>query len=614
MVAPDQGSTASGGAIGADGDLPAPSRQHWQQLVEKVLRRSGLLAQQATPPHPVEDLLATTTYDGITVHPLYTAAPGQPGHPGLAPFIRGSRAAGSVTEGWDVRQQHTDPGLAVTNREIHADLAAGVTSLWLRLDPAALAGALDNVRLDLTGIVLDAGAEFAAAATALLDLASERGVPRSALHGNLGIDPISVRARCAAAPDDTAATELARRCARDYPGLRALVADGLPYHDAGGSDAEELGCTLAAATTYLRWLTGVGLDVDTACGLLEFRYAASSDQFMTIAKLRAARRLWEQVARTCGASEPARAQAQHAVTSSAMLTRRDPWTNILRATIAAFAAGVGGAQAVTVQPFDAAIGLPDAFSRRLARNTQAVLTAEAHLARVIDPAGGSWYVETLTDELAHAAWDWFRAIEAAGGMPTALDSGVVADRLAATWARRRQSIAQRSDPIVGVSEFPNLDEPVLPREPTAQPTAGRLPTVRYAEDFERLRDRADHEQPRVFLATLGPLAVHNTRMSFARNLFATGGIATPDAGATRSTTEVVDAFLSAGTPLVCLCSSDEVYATRAQETAAALRAAGATFVLAAGQPGAAEGVDGFVAAGGNAVQTAEDIHRRWATR
>lgn len=220
---------------------------------------------------------------------------------------------------------------------------------------------------------------------------------------------------------------------------------------AGGSAAEELGASLATGVAYLRALTEAGLGVDEACAQLEFRYAATADQFLTIAKLRAARRLWARVAEVCGA---AGAQRQHAVTSSVMMTRRDPWVNMLRTTLACLGAGVGGADSVTVLPFDHALGLPDAFARRIARNTSTILLEESHLARVIDPAGGSWYVERLTAELADAAWAFFQEIERSGGQAAALRSGMIGERLASTWAARSRDLARRKEPVTGVSEFP----------------------------------------------------------------------------------------------------------------------------------------------------------------
>ncbi|RRO18349.1 methylmalonyl-CoA mutase [Saccharopolyspora rhizosphaerae] len=617
-------STTSGGRpeLPLAAEFPEPSREQWQTQVHKVLKRSGLVGEEP-PPGPIEDVLASTTHDGIRVHPLYSSAPVDPGLPGLAPFVRGSRPQGGVTEGWDVRQRHEHPDAAETNREVLADLHNGVSSLWLRLGPAGiaiddLADALNGVHLDMIGVSLEAGADFAAAAQAYLDLAAEQGVPAGELRGTLGADPLGVLARTGQAGERDPAVHLARRCTTEFPHLKALAVDALPFHDAGGSDAQELGCSLAAGVTYLRWLTEAGIDLDTAAGQLEFRYAATADQFLTIAKLRAARRLWEQVTRSCGVSESRRAQVQHAVTSQAMLTRRDPWVNMLRGTIATFAAGVGGAQSVTTLPFDAAIGLPDDFARRIARNTQSLLLEESHLAQVIDPAGGSWYVESLTDELARSAWSWFQRIEAEGGLPAALESGLVAEELAATWQERRDAIAHRSDALTGVSEFPDLDEAPLERTPAPQQPGGGLPVHRYAEDFEALRDSADtrlaetRERPTVFLATLGPLAAHNARASFARNLFAAGGLDCAEAGATDSTDAVLAAYT--GAPVVCLCSSDAVYAERAAETAKALRQAGATTVLLAGKPSDHADVDGHVHAGCDALSVLDAVHAELGVR
>ncbi|MEU5420958.1 methylmalonyl-CoA mutase family protein, partial [Streptomyces sp. NPDC020667] len=407
--------------------------------------------------------------------------------------------------------------------------------------------------------------------------------------------------------------DLAARCLRDRPGLRALTVDALPYHDAGGSAAQELGASLATGVAYLRALTDRGLGVDQACAQLEFRYAATADQFLTIAKLRAARRLWARVAEVSGATTGA-AQRQHAVTSSVMMTRRDPWVNMLRTTIACLGAGVGGADAVTVLPFDAALGLPDAFARRIARNTSSILLEESHLARVIDPAGGSWYVERLTDELAHAAWAWFQEIERAGGQAAALRSGLIAERLADTWRQRTEDLATRREPITGVSEFPNLGEPPVPRDPAPATPGGGLPTVRRDEAYEALRARSDAHltatgtRPRVFLAALGPAAAHTGRAAFAANLFQAGGIEPVHDPVAVGPDTAAGAFARSGASVACLCSSDKLYAEQAEAVATALKEAGAERVFLAGRPDAAQqetyrraGVDEFVFAGGDAV-------------
>ncbi len=509
-------------------EFPATTHEQWQRLVEGVLRKAGKEVSAAT----AEDALSTALEDGLTTHPLYTAhdeAP-EPGFPGFAPFVRGGRPEGNTVGGWDVRQRHA----ALVGDSVLADLENGVTSLWLTVGPDAipvssLARALDGVYLDLAPVVLDAGQEVEPAARELLRLYEERGVAREAARGNLGGDPLGHEARTGEESAFAPVVELARLCAEQYPGLRALTVDALPYHEAGGSAAQELGASLATGVACLRELTEAGLSVEQACAQLEFRYAATADQFLTIAKLRAARRLWARVAEVSGAPA-AGAQVQHAVTSPVMMSRRDPWVNMLRTTVATLAAGVGGADSVTVLPFDHALGLPDAFARRIARNTSTILVEESHLARVIDPAGGSWYVERLTDELAHAGWEFFRWIEGFGGQAAALRSGRLGEALATTWAARSAKLAKRREPITGVSEFPNLAERLPDREPAPEPPSGGLPRVRRDEAYEALRARSDAHlaatgtRPRVYLATIGPAAAHTARTSFVSNLFQAGGI------------------------------------------------------------------------------------------
>ena len=310
-------------------------------------------------------------------------------------------------------------------------------------------------------------------------------------------------------------------------------------------------------------------------------------------------------------------QIQHAVVAEALFTRRDPWVNMLRGTVSGFAAGVGGADAVTVPPFDAALGRPQAFSRRIARNTQRLLVEESHLARVIDPAGGSWYVEHLTDDLARAAWDYFQELEREGGAVAALDSGLVARTVGEVRAGRETSVATRRSPLTGVSEFPDIDEDAVEREPLPEPVQrGGLPLYRPAEAYEAFRDRSDSalaengSRPSAFLATLGPLATYTARAGFTRNLLQAGGIAAPEAGPTESADEVVEAFRKEGAQVAVLCSSDKVYDERAAETASALREAGARRILLAGRPPEdVPGVDGYLYAGCDALAVIDDVYR-----
>lgn len=628
------------GAVGApdtDGP-PAPeelvlaggfdpvTREQWTAAVDGVVRRSGRISEDDEPGAGVEALTRTSA-DGIRVAPLYAAEdtrdlPGT-GVPGAWPFTRGALTDGHVPDGWDIRQRHAGTDPAAVREALLADLECGVTSVWLRVGDggvpvADLARALDGVHLDLAGIALDAGTDAVGAAHAYLDLAGRAGVEDADLLGSLGVDPIGLRARAGsgagASTEVDPAVEVAQRVASTFPKVSALLVDATVVREAGGSDAQELGWSLAAGVAYLRALTTAGLDVPAAAGLIEFRYAATPEQFPTIAKLRAARRLWARVLEASGTTEVP--QRQHAVVSEALFTRRDPWVNMLRGTVAGFAAGVGGADAVTVPPFDAAIGASEPFSRRIARNTQNLLVQESHLARVIDPAGGSWYVEHLTDDLAQAAWTFFQETEGAGGAVAALDSGFLAERTGEVRARREHDVARRAAPLTGVSEFPDLQEKPVERTPLPEPVQrGGLPLYRPAAAYEAYRDRADAVReatgslPTAFLATLGPLATYTARAGFTRNLLGAGGIDATEAGPTESVPEVVDAFRESGTTVAVLCSSDALYAERAADTAAALREAGASRILLAGKPkDDVPGVDGYLFAGCDALAVLDDVH------
>jgi methylmalonyl-CoA mutase len=585
-------------------DFPAATREQWRSLVAAVLRKSGV-AEGVDP----ESALAARTYDGIDIKPLYTAEDaaslnhdGLPGHP---PFVRGATVESSARTGWDVRQRHLDPDPVRTNRAVVADLSNGATSLWLVLGAGGLAvadlrAALEGVYLDLAPVALDAGVETVSAASVLLGLAEQRGVESAELAGTLGADPIGLRARTGTDADLSVLLTLAEQ-SKAFAKLRIATVDGTVYHDAGGSDSDEVGIATSVGVAYLRALVNGGMSVDAALDRLEFRYAVTDDQFLSIAKLRAARRVWDRVAELSGASQQRRGQRQHAVTSAAMMTQRDPWVNLLRTTIAGFAAAVGGADAITVLPFDAAIGVTDDFARRIARNTQSILHDESSLARVIDAAGGSWYIESLTDQLAEKAWERFTAIERAGGALAALDDGTIGTALATTRDARRDDIAHRRAPITGVSEYAHVDERPVVRAPApATADAGLLPRLRYAQYFEALRDRADAapNRPTVFLAAPGPLAVHSARVGFASNLFQAAGIE-PAVGS-GSPEEIVAAFRDSGSAVACLCSSDKVYADAAAPLAQALRAAGASHIWLAGKLDV-PGVDGNVFAGCDAL-------------
>ena len=346
-------------------------------------------------------------------------------------------------------------------------------------------------------------------------------------------------------------------------GVRAVVVDACAVHDSGASEAQELGWSMAAAARVLRVLEEAGIPVGRACELVEFRYAATDEQFLTIAKLRAARLLWHRVVELCEA--PAVEQRQHAVTSRPMMTRYDPWVNMIRTTVAAFAATVGGADAVTVQPFDRPLGRPDVFGRRIARNQMALLIDESHVGTVTDPAGGAWAIERLTHDLAAAGWELLQALESGASLD---------DAVAATVAERDRQVATRRRLLTGLTEFPNLAETLPERD--GEPDEVR----RYGAAFEALRD--DPAAAPVFLATMGSVAAHTARATFAANLLAAGGIEVATAGPTTNADDVIAAY--DGQRVACLAGTDAAYDEWGADLAAQLRTAGAGRVIVAGRP------------------------------
>ncbi|WP_187366842.1 methylmalonyl-CoA mutase family protein [Nocardioides dongxiaopingii] len=515
------------------------TRADWERETAKVLRKARRMTDEDDDAL-VWEKLTRTTLDGIPVAPL-----------GTPELLEDLQTAGRPTRAgdWDVRSHVAAGPARAANEEILGDLEGGVTSTWLEAGPDTdFETLLDGVLLDLAPVVLQPPADDAAA-TARAFLARVGDV---ALHPgtNLG------------APAFDADVAAAARAA----GVLGFVLDATVVHDRGASDAQEVGAAMAAAAGYLRAATDAGLTVAEAAALVEFRLAVTDDQFAGIAKLRAARRLWARLQEHCDA-EPVPMRL-HAVTSRPMMTRYDPWVNMLRTTVAAFAAGVGGADAVTVLPFDSALGRPDALGRRNARNTSALLISEAHVARVADPAGGSYAVERLTDDLAVAAWAVLGRLD---------DGADLTEEIAAVAREREEQVATRRRPLTGVTEFPNLAETLPERSGDGLAAAG----VRsYAASFEALRD--DPPAEHVFLATLGPVSAHTARATFAANLLAAGGVATDPAGATDGVEALLAAY--AGQRVVCLAGTDAAYAEWGAAAAAALREAGATRVVVAGRP------------------------------
>jgi methylmalonyl-CoA mutase len=618
-------------------DFPPATRTQWLDLVERLLKGA-----------PFDRRLVARTYGGLTIQPLYGGDPQALASAGRMPGAD-----------WQILQRIDHPEPAAANAEALHDRDNGATGLSLVLagsvgaygygvaaGEATIARTLERVPLDAGGMALelDSGQQGEEAARSIVALLRASGVPAGAAHIRFGLDPLGAMAtgRASAMPWSQTATGLGRNIA-DLAGAGFkgpfAVADGRTVHNAGGSETQELGFVLAVAASYLRALEASGIALDEARAMIFFRLAADADLFLTIAKLRALRRLWGRVEEACGL-RPAPAFIA-AETAWRMMTRRDPYVNMLRATVAVFAAGLGGADAITVLPFTLPRGLPDRFARRIARNTQLVLLAESHLGKVADATAGAGVIEDLTDQLGRSAWTLFQEIERSGGAAAALAQGLIQNQVAAVRGEREAALARRADTLTGTSDFADLDEPTVavlgvasitaPPATTAAVTLEALPRIRLAEPFEHLRDAADRmlaatgSRPKIFLANLGVPADFSPRATFARNFFAAGGIAAvtndgfalplPAGEAKTDLTALVAAFKSAGAALVCLCGSDEVYAHEAIAAAHALTQASARHLYYAGRPAreaelAAAGITTFIYAGCNAVAVLQAAHEQ----
>ncbi|KUL92637.1 methylmalonyl-CoA mutase [Bosea sp. WAO] len=616
--------------------FPLPDQAQWRSAVDKVLKGADF-----------EKRLVSQSADGIRIAPLYPAANAK------------TRPFRSEAGRWQVAARLDHPSPAAARELALADLEGGAETLVLSFagaraargyglvaeDVAALDTALDGVMLDLIRLRLDPAPAGERNARLVAELIARRDIDPAKVDVDFGLDPVGVLASHGVLSAEW--PEFGRRLATLVGELRGrgfsrpfLTVDTRPYHEAGASEAQELGAAMATAVAYLRALEAGGMALDLARDAISFTLVADTDEFMAIAKFRAARLLWERVQQACGLE--AKPMALHAETAWRSLTRRDPWVNQLRATIASFSAGIGGADSLTVLPFTAALGLPDAFARRVARNTQLILLEEANLWRVADPAAGAGGFEALTQALCEQGWHKFQDLEAesgggVSGIVGALINGHVQQGLARERANRAKAIATRRESITGTSEFPNLGEtsvsvlavpPVVGGSEAVTAATGLavepLLSVRLAEAFETLRDAAEAaaarlgKRPTVFLATLGSIADFTARAGFARNLFEAGGLVAPSGdgfacGGATDLAALVVAFEASGARLACLCGSDAFYADEAAEVAQALQAKGATVWLA-GRPGDLEtalnqaGVSAFIFAGCDVIEALRSAH------
>jgi methylmalonyl-CoA mutase len=605
-------------------EFPPTSEPEWRTLVEAALKGAAF-----------EKRLVSRTYDGLRIEPLYARAAG------LNPLI--GRTPGAA---WTLMQRVDHPDPAAANAQALQDLENGANGLTIVMAGSVsangygLQASAETLERVFDGVMLDAGIivdfNLSPATRSVIQqftaLVKSRKLAPASVDMRASINPIGGFAASGTSPQTwdilskSFATMIGELSSQGFRGPFA-VADGRIIHNAGGSEAQELAFAVASAVEYLRALESSGVALDDAAAMIYFRLSTDADEFLTIAKFRALRKLWTRVQNACGVTP--RTAYVAAETAWRMMTKRDPYANMLRTTIAIAAAGLGGADSITALPYTAALGLPDAFARRVVRNTQLILLEESHLAKVTDPAAGSGAIEALTGRLCATAWTLFQDIEAAGGAWAALEAGLVQSKVAAARAQRQQAVAQRKDAITGTSDYADLNEveaAVLdvakvsaPKESATAIVAEALPRIRMAEPYEALRNASDRvlsktgSRPKVFLANLGKLSDFTARATFAKNFYEAGGIEAMTGEGFKENAAMIAAFKTSGAKLACLCSSDKVYESEAAEAAGALAAAGAIVHLA-GRPGENEanwrqaGVKAFIYVGCDVLSTLQAAH------
>ncbi len=611
--------------------------EEWYAAAEKLLKGA-----------PFDKKMNTKTPEGIVLKPIYNRSDVdfEPTPPGFGDFVRGVKPDGNKTKPWLISQELSAATPEEFNAKILDALNKGQTSIEIVLDKPSANGidadkskegdvgacglsistaedfkkALKGVALECVDVNISTQSSAAPVFAAFLAAAGGKKI-----SGGIRFDPLGTLASGGSLPRsmDCALNEMhmiASYCAKNAKQFGAIGVDTMPYSSAGASVVEELACAMATASYYIRAMLERGMEIDDVAALVRFRFALGSNFFMEIAKFRAARVLWANMVKAFGGTGDSLKIKVNARTAFFNKTKFDPYVNMLRTATEAFSGVIGGADSMTVGAFDEIIRKPDEFSERIARNQQVILQEECGLSDVADPAGGSYYVETLTRAVAQRAWDMFVEIEKLGGMLEALKSGFVQDKIAAVSALRRKGYDSRRSSVVGTNNYANMTEKPLPANcddlakvfkdrSAAVSAAGKeveigklcpkcgmeklaeaaekgasigemrqavckcnasesvkpLDIHRAVEHFEKLRvASADYKAkngsaPKIFLATMGPLVQHKIRADFIRGFFEVGGFDVVYPNGFADADAAAKAFADSGCKYAVICSTDATY-------------------------------------------------------
>jgi methylmalonyl-CoA mutase len=657
--------------------FPSHSYQQWKEAAEALLGGK-----------PFEKVLVTPTYEGFDLQPIFrredlAALPFVNDLPGAGSYVRARSSVGTYGSCWKVSQEQTGSSAEAVNAALLKDLAGGVNEVHLLLDVASQLGldpdaaavgevggcglslavledlekALNGVDLKAVSLFVESGLVAAPVYAMLQAFAAKRGINLQQVEGNLGGDPIGnwLRSGKVAVKVETSISELGKLVrALEGSKLGAIYVDGNAFHNAGSSAVQELGFALASANAYFKTLSADGLSIASIASSMRLGLGIGSHYFLEIAKLRAARLLWARMLKAWGADFEDLPLHIHARTSTWNKTQVDPYVNMLRVTSEAFSAVIGGCDSLHVGPFDEVVREPDDFSRRIARNLHIILSEECDLTKVIDPAGGSYYVEWLTDQVAQKAWEWFQKVEAEGGMLAALKSGFVQKAIQQVAKARVANVEKRRDIIVGTNQYPNATEKPLDPRPMdyAKFQSGRAAVVstrrgkvtvgadlaaafaagatlgevvaatckadpevsieplhskRASEAYEALRAASEAfkakngHAPRIFQANWGPSRAYRMRADWTSAFFQAGGFDVLNETDFSSMEQLAAALKQSAAKVAVITSTDDTYAESVVSIAAAIKAVDASiYVIVAGAAGETEaawreaGVDDFV--------------------
>lgn len=586
---------------------------------------------------PFEKKLVWRTNEGFNVQPMYRREDiadlkTTDSLPGEFPYVRGTRCDND----WLTRQEILASDPAEANKTALEVLGKGVTALGFSLEEPskeAIANALEGIDLAKVEINFNSCPRKAVAlAKALVAYLKEKGVEKT-FRGSIDYNPYKRALRHGAEISAEAVTAEARELldvVKDVPALRVLSVDSVMLNNSGAYIYQELGYALSWGAQWLTLLTEAGMEASEVAARVKFNMGVSSNYFMELAKFRAARMMWAQiVAQYNPADKDACKMMCHAVTSRFNQTVYDAHVNLLRSQTESMSAALAGVDSITTTPFDMPYKNPDEFSERIARNQQLLLKEESHLDKVVDPAGGSYYVETLTLSLAQEAWKLFLGVENEGGFMAAVNAGTVQGAVNASWEKRHQDMARRKEILLGTNQFPNFNEFAAQKIEKDGACCGKsscgcsengapeksLRTARMASDFEALRLATEHasNRPKAFMLTIGNLAMRLARAQFSSNFFGCAGYEILDNIGFNTVQEGIDAAMEKGADIVVLCSSDDEYATFAPE-AFKLLDGRAEFVVA-GAPACTDdlkalGIENFIHVRSNVLETLQAFNNK----